>query len=256
MTISINPAVHAGEYANILKTTGRVRIPNFLDAESAELIRHTLSEQTAWGLVHSDDQGEPVVRSASELSQMKTTDMQKIMRELYQQGSSMYQYIYYVFPIIDAIQQGVLVDNSVLYDIATFLNGTAFLKFSHELTGVDSLVKCDPQASCFGRGHFLNLHDDMSDGRENKDSSVRRYAVVLGFTKNWSVNWGGQTNFFDQVGNKICESWFPAFNTITIFEVPTLHSVNHINPMAEGRRYSITGWLLDDHRVQRPDLQG
>jgi len=132
MPISINPAVHAGEYAEILKNTGRVRIPNFLDAQSAELIRHTLSEKTAWGLVYSNDQGEPVTRNAAELQSMQPAEMHSIMKELYTQGGSMYQYIYYVFPIIEAIQQGVLVDNSVLYEIATFLNGTAFLKFARQ----------------------------------------------------------------------------------------------------------------------------
>ena len=94
----------------------------------------------------------------------------------------------------------------------------------------------------------------MGDGRDYKGTSVRRYAVVLGFTKNWSVNWGGQTNFFDKAATSSCESWYPAFNTLSIFEVPTLHSVGHVNPMANDRRYAITGWLRDDPEVQRPDL--
>lgn len=255
MPISINSQIKASEYSEILKETGRVRIPNFLSTDSAELIHDTLSKNTAWGLVYSNDEGKPILRNSAELESMQATEMHGIMKKLYTQGGSMYQYIYYVFPIIEGIKLGVITENSVLYDIATFLNGTAFLKFAHELTGVNSLVKFDPQATCFSRGHFLNLHDDMSDGREQNNTSVRRYAVVLGFTKNWSVNWGGQTNFFDRPGASVSESWFPMFNSISVFEVPALHSVNHVSPLANGRRYSITGWLRDDPQVHRPDLQ-
>ena len=252
--LTINSSINASDFSEALKENGRVRIPNFLDDASAERVRETLINDTEWGLVYSNAQGEPVVLSALDLKTLKPKEMQAITTELYKQGSSMYSYIYYVYPIIDAIQQGVLKNDSVLSHVANFLNGTAFIKFARELTGTDTLVKFDPQATCYGRGHFLNLHDDMGDGRDYKGTSVRRYAVVLGFTKNWSVNWGGQTNFFDKAATSSCESWYPAFNTLSIFEVPTLHSVGHVNPMANDRRYAITGWLRDDPEVQRPDL--
>ncbi len=254
MPISINPSLQVNDFQQILAQKGRVRIPNFLDDESAELVRSTLAENTAWGLVYSDDHGRPITHSAVDLEKMQPQEMQAIMRKLYETGSTSYQYIYLVYPIIDAIQQGIVTEKSVLYEIATFFNSTAFIKFARDLTQSDKLVKFDPQATCFARGHFLNLHDDMGDGRETPGSSIRRYAAVLSFTKNWSVNWGGQLNFFDNTGSSVSESWFPMFNNLTIFEVPALHSVGHVNPLAQSMRYSITGWLREDPQVTRPDL--
>ncbi len=254
MAISINPDVNASEFAEYLRRHGRVRIPNFLSEDSAELLRQTLSENTAWGLVHSDADGRPITNSAVDLEKMQAQEMQTIMRKLYELGGTQYQYIYLVYPIIDAIQQGIITDKSVLHEVATFFNGAAFLRFCRRLTGNNKLVKFDPQATAFARGHFLNLHDDMGDGREIPGSSIRRYAVVVSLTKHWSVNWGGQLNFFDQSGSSVCESWFPLFNNITIFEVPALHSVSQISPMAKSMRYSITGWLREDSSIERPDL--
>ena len=86
------------------------------------------------------------------------------------------------------------------------------------------------------------------------DGSIRRYAIVLGFTRRWSPEWGGQTMFFDSPNSEVAESWNPAFNSLTIFRVPVLHCVNFVAPFAPEGRYSITGWLRDDPNISRPDL--
>ncbi|NND81135.1 MAG: hypothetical protein HKN50_01770 [Gammaproteobacteria bacterium] len=255
MNLQINPELDIEQIAANFQSQGKIRIDNFLTTESAESILDCLKNYTAWHLAYSDAQGQPVRLDSTQVAQLSQEQEQQIMTELHQRASANYQYMYKFFPIIDAIKDGLITDNSMLYEIATFLNNTAFIKTARQITGVNTLVKMDPQATLYERNHFLNMHDDMGDQRETEDSSVRRFAVVLGFTKNWSYNWGGQTNFFDGVGAAAAESWYPCFNSLTIFQVPRLHSVGYVTPFADKGRYSLTGWLRDDPTVIREDLE-
>lgn len=178
----------------------------------------------------------------------------EITSKLHQRATNSYQYKYKFFPIIDAIKSGELPVSSMLYQIANFMNGAEFIQFARTLTECKTLVKVDPQATLYEAGDFLTLHDDSNYQRSANDSSTRRFAIVLGFTKNWSNDWGGQTSFFPSSDSHQSESWNPGFNTLSIFRVPTLHCVNYVTPFATGGRYSITGWLRDDRSVSRPDL--
>lgn len=254
MSFQINPELNLEQLSEEFKTEKKLRIDNFFALESAETILDTLANYTAWHLVYSDENGQPVRMDNIELENTSAGQIQEKVTELQLRASSSYQYMYKFFPIVDAIQSGKLTETSLLYEIAAFLNGAEFLKFARQLTSTNSLVKMDPQATLYEAGHFLNLHDDMGDQRESADGSVRRYALVFGFTKNWSANWGGQTNFFPSAGSPVAESWFPGFNSMTIFEVPVLHNVSHLSPFASKGRYSITGWLRDDKNISRSDL--
>jgi len=85
-------------------------------------------------------------------------------------------------------------------------------------------------------GHFLTSHDD----RHEKHDRVAAY--VFSMTKNWRKDWGGNLAFFDDSGN-INEAFIPGFNTLNIFLIPQLHSVQIISPFAGEKRTSYLGWL-------------
>ena len=255
MSFSLNPNLDVGRLAAEFQQKRRLRIENILRPEDAEAILDALANYTAWHLVYSDDNGRPVRLDNAQLEQVSEQELQAKVGELQRRAASSYQFMYKFYPIIDAIHEGKLTENSRLYDVATFVNSAEFIKFARQLTDTDSLVKMDPQASLYEAGHFLNVHDDVGDKRESPDGSVRRFAVVFGFTKNWSANWGGQTNFFSGVGDLSCEGLFPGFNCMTVFEVPVLHSVGHVSPFATKGRYSVTGWLRDDESISRTDIE-
>ena len=255
MNLKLNPNLDLEQLASAFESNKKLRVDNFLTVESAEIINQCLSDYTAWHLVYSNELGLPVRLDNAQLNALSDNDQQAITEQLHLRASSTYQYIYKFYPIIDAIKSGTITENSQLYEIATFLNSAVFINFARRLTGNNSIVKMDPQATLYETGHFLNLHDDMGGQRETEGESVRRFAVVLGFTRNWSSNWGGQTNFFPNVGSAISESWYPRFNSMTIFQVPALHSVSMIAPFSPKGRYSITGWLRDDSSVVRDDLE-
>ena len=255
MNLKINPELELDQLADQFQAEKKIRIDNFLTVESAEMINQCLRDYTAWHLVYSDDVGQPVRLDNNQLAALSADEYQNITQQLHLRATSNYQYIYKFYPIIDAIKTGTVTENSQLYEIATFLNSAKFINFARRLTKSNSIVKMDPQATLYESGHFLNLHDDMGGQRDTEGGSVRRFAVVLGFTKNWSSNWGGETNFFSSAGSAKAEAWYPVFNSMTVFQVPSLHSVGMIMPFSGKGRYSVTGWLREDSSVLREDLE-
>lgn len=254
MTITINPELDFESLKRQFKAEKKLRVNDFLTSESAQYVASNLRNSTPWHLVHSDSDGLPVRYNSEEYAQLDQQQMKSIDSQLYKLAADHYQYKYKFFPIIDAIKAGALAPESMLFEMANFVNSTGFISFARALTGVDSLVKMDPQASLYESGDFLTMHDDSNYQRSADDQSTRRFAVVLGFTKHWSSNWGGHTSFYSASNAIESVSWSPGFNVLTIFEVPVQHSVNYVAPFATEGRYSITGWLRDDPSVRRPDL--
>lgn len=253
-SISLFSESPAESHIQRLAKQGRTRIETIFNPKSASLIHAALSQDTPWHLAYSDDESVARELSPSELAALSEQDHADLLQGVYKRAGNQYQYVYKFFPIINAILQNQLNPNSTLYQIATFLNGTEFLKYARQLTGDHAIVKFNPVATRYDPGHFLNMHDDFGDGRESHSNGQRLYAVVFGFSRDWASNWGGGTNFFAEADSSWAETWYPGFNTMTIFKVPALHSVSPVAPFAQANRYSITGWLRSDPSIQRPDL--
>lgn len=254
MKISINPELDFDSLKTQFEAQKKLRVNTFFTPDSAQYISKNLRNSIPWHLVHSDHKGLPVRYNAAQYSQLTEQQKNKIDRQLHKLAVDRYQYKYKFFPIISEIKAGTLAPGSMLFEMASFVNSTEFIAFARWLTGVGSLVKMDLQASLYEPGDFLTMHDDSNYQRNANDQSSRRFAVVLGFTENWSSNWGGQTCFYSEPEAIESVSWNPGFNVLTIFEVPAQHSVNYVAPFAGAGRYSITGWLRDDPSVSRPDL--
>ena len=254
MKITINSKLDFQALSNEFKANKKLRINSFLENKCAHYIAKNLRSSTPWHLVHSDSNGLPIQYEPHEYAQLSQQQTSLIDQQLHGLAVDQYQYKYKFFPIIDAIKAGTLAPNTMLFEMANFVNSTEFIGFARALTGVSSLVKMDPQASLYEAGDFLTMHDDSNYQRSANDQSTRRFAVVIGFTENWSSNWGGQTSFYADTNAVESISWNPGFNVLTIFEVPVQHSVNYVTPFAGSGRYSITGWLRDDPNISRPDL--
>lgn len=254
MNIQLNPDLNLESLKTEFELEQRLRIPNFFTAESANYIHDNLLNSTPWHLVHSDESGLPVRYEPDQYAALSEQEKHTIRSALHARAAHSYQYTYKFFPIIDAIKAGQLNEHSMLYKVATFLNGTQFLGFSRQLTSDAQIVKMDPQATLYQSEDFLTSHDDSNYQRSANDNSTREYAVVFGFTKNWSNDWGGQTSFFTETNSSTSQCWYPGYNVLSVFRVPTLHCVNYVAPFATQGRYSITGWLRSDPNIKRPDL--
>lgn len=254
MSLQLNANLDTSKIAADFKLTKRVRINDVLEAGSAEAILSCLQTYTAWELAYTGPDSKPMRVSHQNLIEMSADELTEIATGVHKRGATSYQYIHKFFPMVDLITSGKVTDNSMLFDISTFLNSAPFITLARDITGNSKLVKLDPHANLYEPSHFKNLHDDMRTDKNARDRSVRRYAVVLGFTKNWSVNWGGNMSFYPGPNPVSGESSYPCFNSLEIFEIPALHRVSMIMPFAAKGRYTITGWLREDSDIIRLDL--
>jgi len=123
-----------------------------------------------------------------------------------------------------------------LAPIVDFLNSPRFLAAMRQLTGRPDIAFADAQATRYGPGQYLHVHDDI-------DAPKKRIAAyVLNLTPEWAPEWGGILNFLEEDGH-VAEGYVPRFNALNVFDVGVPHFVSYVAPFAQAPRLSITGWL-------------
>lgn len=237
MEIHLNPDHDVAAYAREYAKQGRIRINNLFPDDVAEAIYQILTQGTPWRMVHSDAQGKHKYYTPQEWQSKPPQDRQQIIQSVLSQARDGFAYLYSCYPMIDTYVAGEDPDWP-LHRMTEFLNSPEMLDFTKTITNEPSVIKHDAQATLYAPGHFLNVHNDTGDNAE------RRAAYVMGFTKNWKVDWGGQLLFLDGDNTKFGLS--PSFNSLSMFRVPCDHIVTQVTNFAGAGRYSITGWLRDD----------
>ena len=236
--LGLNPALNAAELAKRYADDNFVCIENLFPDEIAEAIYKVLSRGTPWYNVHSDAAGKHKYYSQQEWQALAPELKKRTISEVYQRARGGFAYLYYVYPMVDNLSEGKDPDWP-LHAMTVFLKSDDFRDFVKKVTNEPSVIKLDAQATYYAPGHFLNTHDDTGDVAE------RRAAYVMGFSKNWRTDWGGQLLFLDEHGNTT-SGVNPKFNSLTLFKVPRTHIVTQVSSFAGGPRLSITGWLRDD----------
>jgi len=216
---------------------GVVRVENLFPDDVAQAIYQVLLKGTPWRAVHSDDEGKHKYYLPQEWQALSPQTRQQTIQGVLQKAREGFAYFYSCYPMIDALLAG---ENPEwpLHALTEFLNSPEFMDFTKTITDEAEVIKIDGQATLYGPGHFLNAHDDAGDIKE------RRVAYVMGFSKGWSRDWGGQLLFLD--GNDVTRGFSPSFNTLSLFKVPREHVVTQVTNFAGAGRYSVTGWLRTD----------
>ena len=173
--------------------------------------------------------------SMEQLNALNPQQRQKFMNNIYSRARTQFQYVFYQYYITQAIELNEQ-PGDPLHQMHEFMNSDETLTLMRQLTGEAAIRKADSYASMYLPGHFLTAHDDRHDKHD------RVAAYVFSMTKNWEKNWGGHLAFFDDKGN-IEEAFIPSFNTLNIFLIPQLHSVQLVAPFAGANRTSYLGWL-------------
>ena len=234
--IQINPELDRTALGAAFRRHGRIHIPGFLTAESAQRIHKCLVEDVPWNLVFND--GEKHFDLAPEQWQALDKSKQQDIRNFaLTRARSEFQYFYNNYPISDAYQAGIR-PGLYLNRLHEFVNSALYLDFIREITGIDTVTFADSQATAYGPGHFLTEHHD-DVGEKN-----RRLAYVLNLTPRWLPDWGGALQFLGGDGN-IEAGFLPCFNALNMFAVPARHLVGYVAPFADGTRLAITGWIRD-----------
>jgi hypothetical protein len=222
--------------AEVFRRSGRIHIPDILEAESADYLFRCVRDETDWSVLYvKDGKGDAIPMQA--WLDMAEAERNAIMSYVCATGAHGFQFFYNGCFLHDGIKLP-----PALQAAKEFLNSAPFLKFVKDVTGANDIHEADAQATLYKTGHFLNEHDDS-----NVPGEQRRIAYVLNLTPLWRPDWGGSLQFVAEDGH-IIEGYTPVFNAINMFRVPQRHFVSAVAPHAGAGRYSITGWLRAKRR--------
>lgn len=230
----LNPRLDIELHRQKFRQSGRVQIPDVLDAAIAARLTHCLDREVPWRLVYLDS-GQSVTLGPDQLAQLDETAGNDIMQTVQRGAQSGFQYLFNSYMMVDAyLQKRDL--HLPLHTFLEFLNSPGLLDIIKRITGITSIIKADAQATRYLPGHFLKQHNDhaRTEGRE--------IAYVLNLTQSWQSDWGGLLQFLDESG-QVIDVLAPRHNTLNLFRVPTPHCVSYVAPYARQPRLSITGWF-------------
>jgi SM-20-related protein len=233
----MNPAIRARDYAEAFRRDGIVQVPNIFEPELADYLEKTLKDDTYWRLTHADPNGKAVSLNSEQLAK---TDLQALAGEIMTMASAGFSYVY----LACHLQQTYGAHAAhALHKLYNLVNTPEYLAFLREVTGQDEIVRTDAIATWYRPGDFLTKHHDHV--------GLRRVAYTLGFTKTWRMDWGGQLLFHTKNGD-IERGYSPAFNVLTMFKIPRLHSVAQVAHYAKERRLTVSGWLFAAQPAPEP----
>lgn len=236
--VVLNAALDREALARAFANKGRIRINDFMVPSYADAMYEVFRKHVPWSLVYNN--GDENFRlPPDEFAALSADERARIKEEVLRRAQTEFQFLYSSFQIVSSYFDNDY-PNHPFYGLLEYINGPEFLGFIGAVTGLTNLVKADAQATLFAPGQFLTLHDDRG-----KTDEGWQIAYVMSFTKDWRADWGGVLHFYDDDRKTIIDSLVPQFNAISMFRVPTPHSVSMVTPFAKGGRYSITGWLRD-----------
>jgi len=232
--LQINEGHDAEALGRTLQQESRLQVTNFFTPDTADYLHKIHTQNKDWYLAYNE--GSNYFESSLEQLQALTPQhRQQFMNNIYARARTQFQYVFFQYYISQAIELKEQPGHP-MHQIHEFMNSEEVLNLMRTLTGEDTVRKADSYASNYAPGHFLTAHDDRHDSHD------RVAAYVFGMTKTWDKNWGGHLAFFDDAGN-ITDALIPSFNTLNIFLVPQLHSVQLVSSFAGANRSSYLGWL-------------
>jgi SM-20-related protein len=228
----LDAAALAPEFAR----TGKLHIPDFLDAGFAKSLHAAMAGDVPWmRTMVIGGRGVEAPLAAFLAAGPQRAQIEAQVAEIAQRG---FQYNYDGYRLSSQIDAGKRL-NGALAPIETFydfLNSESFLSFVRALTGDAAPAYCDAHVTRYGAGHFLRGHDD------GNAQTGRLYAYVMNLTPEWQTDWGGILMFQDEKRD-VTLGLPPRFNALNIFRVPQWHSVSQVASFVKAHRYAITGWV-------------
>ena len=217
-----------------LRKESRLQVPGFFTAETADYLHKIHVENKDWYLAYNEG-SEYCESSVEQLQAVSPQQRQQFMNNIYARARTQFQYVFFQYYISQAIELNEQPGHP-MHQFDKFMNSDKVLNLMRTLTGENAISKADSYASSYAPGHFLTAHDDRHDSHD------RVAAYVISMSKCWDKNWGGHLAFFDEAGN-ITDALIPSYNTLNIFLVPQMHSVQLVAPFAGESRISYLGWL-------------
>lgn len=229
MTNFWNNELNFDELKSSFAVDGKVRATQVLDFEFAAHSFQALNERVEFDTAMYVD-GKNAVLTKKEWAGLEDTQRQQIYFHL-MENAALGNGFSYGRKYITAEEK-----DPFLLNFLNTLNSKAVLDTIRELTGKNDINYASMQATKYIPGQFLTRHKD------DVHSEGRKLAYVFNLSPDWHPDWGGLLQFFNESGETL-ESWTPAFNTLSLFDVKHIHSVTYLTPFAKKPRYALTGWF-------------
>lgn len=231
---ALHPDLDASLLAAQFARDGMTRIAPFLAPASAQALFEMLRSRTDWKtVVNSGDKSLEFGRETR--SAMNDVQRKALDDAIYAAAREGFQYRYETLRVPDD-ELARLASGEPLARFAHWMSSDPVRAVLRRIVGTTEIDFVDLQGTAYGPGDFLTGHDDAVPGK------YRHAAYVLGLTPIWRVEWGGLLLFHAEKCGDV-RGYVPAFNTLTLFRVPQMHSVSEVSRAAAFRRYSVTGWL-------------
>jgi Rps23 Pro-64 3,4-dihydroxylase Tpa1-like proline 4-hydroxylase len=123
------------------------------------------------------------------------------------------------------------------FTLRKILNSKEFINLLNKITDLNLTELTTLFMSKYTSGNFLSPHSDKGNGK---------LAFVIGLTKYWKPQYGGNLHFLNDNRTEITHTFSPNFNNFIIFKIPEQgipHYVSHVAPNVKYPRISITGWF-------------
>ena len=215
--------------------TGAVIIKDLLREEVAEAAYESLQNHVPWEFHYRTLKARGVgIIDPQHFASLTPKEVQRLVPKMAQLKDNDFSFAYCRYTIPTATE-ACPADTRILSEIFRYFNSAEYLGLMAEITGDDSGKEVSTWASRYDRHHHLSIHMDESPGQG------RIAAHVLGLSKGWKKEWGGNFAFCNKQGKPV-QLVPPTFNQLVMFKVPRLHLVTQVKPYAIASRYSLFGW--------------
>lgn len=228
----LNPALDLNQLRAEFGREQRLLIRDFFRPEVAEALARAV-EAIDWSLCYRDAKGDRRL-SGEQLRSLDDAQRSYLVDGIVEVARRQFQFSFFTESLADALSRG---DEGLLARFIRYMADDAFLSVMRRVTGIQEVNRVYAQATMYAPGSFLLAHDDRVDVEE------RRLAYVINLTRHWRPDWGGMLHFSRPNGD-VSETFFPHFNSMSVFLVPQTHFVSYVPPFSQGPRNAITGWLI------------
>jgi Rps23 Pro-64 3,4-dihydroxylase Tpa1-like proline 4-hydroxylase len=227
-----NPDLDLSQLSAEFSRRGRLLIRDFFRPDVADALARAV-EVIDWSLCYRDAQGDRRL-TGEQLRGLSAGERAYLIDGIVDVARQQFQFSFFTESLADAMQRG---DTALLARFIRWMADEAFLSVMRRITGIQEINRVYAQATMYGPGSFLLAHDD------HVDVENRRLAYVINLTRQWRPDWGGLLHFSERDGS-VSDSFFPHFNSLSLFAVPQTHFVSYVPPFALAQRQAITGWLI------------
>ncbi|MCV2370647.1 2OG-Fe(II) oxygenase [Roseateles oligotrophus] len=228
----INPELDIEQLGRSFQRDGRVLIRDFFDPAVVQALSAAV-DQIDWALTYRDTKGDRVL-SGEQLRALTPEQREMLVEGVNTVARNEFQFSFFTESMVAAAKRG---DTDLLARFMRWMADEQFMATIRQITGITEINRVYAQATMYTRGNFLVAHDDHVDAED------RRLAYVINLTRKWRPDWGGLLHFTKADGS-VTDSYFPHFNSLSLFKVPQSHFVSYVPPFANAERTAITGWLI------------